>query len=179
MKKYSLQIGSFQKGFSLIELMITVGLVGIVMMFAIPGMTEFSKNDRISTFTNTLIADIMLAKSKAVQQNQPVILCTSDDQESCTSTSFEDGWIVGIDIDEDDDLTDANDQLIKVQNTITGNLSFFQDTGLDKIIFDSRGFLDSSTGSISICDDRGVDYAKELSISVTGRTKRGGTPSCS
>jgi len=171
MKKHS--------GFSLIELMMTLGIAGIVLAFAIPNMSEFVKNERLSAATNSLLTDIMLARSKAVERNQPVIVCASDDQATCTNSSYEEGWIVTIDADSDG----TGDEIIKVQQPIEGNVIYDQGgAGLSIISFDSRGFLPAgaNTGTISICDDRTDpdDFAKTISLSATGRVSRGANPAC-
>ncbi len=168
MKKYS--------GFTLIELMVTVGIAGIVIALAIPSMSAFVKNERLTSASNNLLADIMLARNKAVERNQPVIVCASNNQANCVG-DFEDGWIVTIDTDGDG----AGDQIIKIMQETTGGITYMQQ-GLAIITFDSRGFLPTgaNTGTISICDDRPNpdDYAKTISLSATGRASRGANPSC-
>ncbi|MCP4489100.1 MAG: prepilin-type N-terminal cleavage/methylation domain-containing protein [Gammaproteobacteria bacterium] len=163
MKKYS--------GFTLIELMVTVGIAGIVLAIAIPNMSEFLKNERLTAASNNLLGDIMLARSKAVELNQAVIICASDDRVNCSNGNYEDGWIV----------TDGGAIPFKVQQATTGGITYKQ-SGLSSITFDSRGFLpaNASTGTISTCDDRtpADDYAKTISLSVTGRASRGADPSC-
>ena len=164
-----------QHAFSLIELLITVSIAGITLSIAIPSMNQFIKNERLTSSSNTLLTDMMLARSKAVGRNQPVIICASSDQNSCSGGNFEDGWIVTIDTDNDG----IGDELIKVQQPIEGGISYGQ-AGLSAITFDSRGFLprNANTGTISVCDERGNDYAKTISLSPTGRASRGATPAC-
>ncbi|MCP4235443.1 MAG: prepilin-type N-terminal cleavage/methylation domain-containing protein [Aestuariibacter sp.] len=166
MKKYS--------GFTLIELMVTVGIAGIVMAFAIPSMSAFVKNERLTSASNNLLADIMLARNKAVERNQPVIVCASSDQATCGG-DFEDGWIVTIDTDSNG----AGDQIIKIMQETTGGITF---SGSTSVNFDSRGFRPAGAANvtISICDDRPnpEDYAKTISLSATGRASRGANPSC-
>ncbi len=164
-----------QQGFTLMELMVTIGMVGIVMALAVPGMRAFIQNERLTSTTNTLLADLMLARSKAVERNQPTILCASSNQTSCTGGSFADGWIVGVDANNNG-LLEA-DERIKVQQAIQGDLNFSNNMG-GTISYDSRGFNPGAVGMISVCDDRGVDHAKSLSISRTGRVSRGGNPTC-
>ena len=164
-----------QHAFSLIELLITISIAGITLAIAIPNMSQFIKNDRLTSSSNTLLTDMMLARSQAVGRNQPVIICASTDQSSCTGGNYEDGWIVTIDTDNDG----IGDELVKVQQPIEGGISYGQ-AGLSSITFDSRGFLPqgSNTGTISVCDERGNDYAKTISLSTTGRASRGATPAC-
>ena len=139
-------------GFTLLELMATLGVLGILMAVAIPNMGQFVKNERLTSFSNSLLSDLMLARSKSVELNQSVIVCASSDEENCTGGSYEDGWIVTIDSDGDG----TGDELIKVQQAIPGNIEFnLNDPILSSIVFDSRGFTPDTIGTISICDDRG------------------------
>lgn len=166
-----------QNGFTLIELLITIAIVGITLAFAVPGMNKMLGDDRIVTLRNTLLSDIMYARSEAVKRTQPTIICASSDQASCTGGNFEDGWIVTVDTDNNG----IGDDLIRIQPEIPGNITF-QQAGLSAITFDSRGFLPrgANTGTISVCDDRvnPNDYAKTISLSPTGRPSRGANPAC-
>ena len=42
-------------GFTLLELLITVALISIVMAIAVPSMTTFTQNDRLTTNINTIV----------------------------------------------------------------------------------------------------------------------------
>lgn len=172
-----------QQGFTIIELMITVIVASIVAAVAIPSMNQFIKNERLTSFSNTLFGDLYLARSEAVERNQPTIVCASNNATSCTGGSFQNGWIVGVDTDGDGTLStgdinaDGTSALLKVQQEIEGDISFNSNLG-GLINFDSRGFNPGAVGLISVCDDRGNDHAKAISINRTGRISRGDNPSC-
>jgi type IV fimbrial biogenesis protein FimT len=166
-------------GFTLLELMIVVGIIGVVMAIAVPSLSETIKNERLTSATNGLLSDIMLARSKAVGRNQPVIICASSDGATCTNGSYEEGWIVTI----DNDNNGTGDEIIKIQSSAENNITYDQGgAGLSIISFDSRGFLPTgaNTGTISVCDDRANpnDFARTISLSVTGRVSRGADPAC-
>ncbi len=166
-----------QSGMTLIELMLTLLIAGIVMILAVPNMNEFVKNERLTGFTNSFRLDLMLAKSKAVELNTPVIICASDDGETCTGDDYNQGWIVST--APDGNINDG--ELIKVQQEMTAGISVvLNDNALSTITFDARGFVpDVPAGSvISLCDDRGEDHARALTVSPTGRASSGAEPSC-
>ncbi|MFT7674808.1 MAG: type IV fimbrial biogenesis protein FimT, partial [Gammaproteobacteria bacterium] len=89
-------------GFSMFELLITVTIIGVVMGIAIPSMTEFIKNDRLSTQINTMVGHLAFARSAAVTRHQQVVLCASDNYTSCSGSDWADGWILFIDSDSDE-----------------------------------------------------------------------------
>jgi len=158
------------KGFTLIELLMTIAIAGIVMAYAIPNMTQFVKNERLTSYTNTLLTDLMLARAESVKRNQPSIVCASNNETSCTGGALEDGWIVGADINNDGNLEAA--ELIKVQQAIQGDINFTSTIANNTVIFDSRGFNPNTDGTFTIQDDRGAAYQKTLSINKTGRVSR-------
>jgi type IV fimbrial biogenesis protein FimT len=164
-----------QQGFTVLELMITLVIAGILMGIGVPSMLQFIKNDRLTSYRNTLFTDLIQARSTSVQLNQPVTVCVSSNGTSCTSGSFQDGWIIANDSNNNGVIEST--ELIKVQQAIQNDVNFF--SSLTSITFDSRGFSPNSRGSISVCDSRGIDFGQVITISVTGRVGRGGNPTCS
>ncbi|MFT4608241.1 MAG: type IV fimbrial biogenesis protein FimT, partial [Chitinophagales bacterium] len=52
-------------GFTLLELMITVGIIGVVTAIAVPSMGVYIKNDRLTTNINTLVGHLAYARNEA------------------------------------------------------------------------------------------------------------------
>lgn len=72
--------GSMQKhfGFTMIELVITVGIVGIMSLLAAPAVSDFIKQERLLTNANQLNAIYKYARSEAVKRSQTVNLVRDD-----------------------------------------------------------------------------------------------------
>ena len=61
-----------QRGFNLIELMVTVSLVAILMGIALPGMRDFIRNNRLSSGVNDILHSLTVARTEAIKrQNGP------------------------------------------------------------------------------------------------------------
>lgn len=163
-------------GFTLIEVLITSALIVIVMAVGVPSMSEFIKNDRLATQINTLVGHLALARSSAVSRHQQVIVCASNDQATCSSADWADGWIVFVDVDASGAFS-AGDELLRAQEALSGNNTLVSTTGA-VVTYDNRGFAPASTGSFALCDDRGLPHMKSISISNTGRVHKGGGASC-
>lgn len=161
-------------GFTLLELIITVAIVAIVVAIAIPSMTTFTQNDRLTTNINTLIGHLAYARSEAVKRSQQVSICVSnnsgDPAPSCTAGNWADGWIVYIDADADNSFT-AGEEVIRVQQALDGDNTLTTAIG-SQITYDNRGFVNAaSIGSLQLCDSRTGPYGKTIRITTTGRVR--------
>ncbi|MDH3759932.1 MAG: GspH/FimT family protein [Gammaproteobacteria bacterium] len=163
-------------GFTLLELLITLVLVSIVMAIGLPSMRDFIKNDRLSTQINTLVGHLAYARSEAVTRHLPVVVCASNNQSSCSSNNWADGWIIFTDVDNSGDVS-AGEEVLRAQQLLSGNNTLVSTTG-SSVVYDNRGFAPTSTGSFSLCDDRGAVHIKSITISNTGRVRKGGSASC-
>lgn len=82
-------------GFTLIELMITVAIVAILLGLAMPTYERATLGMKLTSYTNSLVGSIHLARSEAINRNAVVTLCASTNGTSCNGgTTWERGWIV-------------------------------------------------------------------------------------
>ena len=169
MKKHS--------GFTLVEMMVVVAIAGIAMAFAIPAMGTFMKNERLVTQINTLVGHLAYARSEAVTRRQQIILCASSNMTSCQGTNWATGWILFIDADNGSDF-DTGEEILRAKAALEGIGTTLVSSAGSMIIYDNRGFSPNSNGVFSLCDDRGAVHVKSISITNTGRVRRGGSASC-
>lgn len=79
-------------GFTLLELMITLSVAGILMAIAIPSFSDMMRNSRLTAYTNELVSALNIARSEAVKRGQHVVVRK-------TGTGWENGWQVFVDVD--------------------------------------------------------------------------------
>jgi len=166
-----------QNAFTLLELMATLAIVVIFSMFALPSMSEFIKNERLTTQINSLVASLQRARSEAILRHLPVTVCSSSNGTACTDDNWQDGWIVFVDVNGDA-AVDAEDEILQAQAQLNGDTNLGSSSGDTRIVYDSRGFTPNTNLTFSLCDDRGSSYGKSISISNTGRVTRGGAVTC-
>lgn len=84
------------KGFTLVELMVTIAVVAILLAIALPSFRHVIQRNRVATASNDLLASVAYARTTAIFRHQLVSMCPSADGISCTSAgqAFEPGWIV-------------------------------------------------------------------------------------
>lgn len=81
-------------GFTLVELMVTLVVIGILAIVAVPSVSALISNGRVAGQTEELVASVQLARAEAVRRNTRVTLCPSTDGTTCAATATWAGWIV-------------------------------------------------------------------------------------
>ncbi|HSW13318.1 MAG TPA: GspH/FimT family pseudopilin [Solimonas sp.] len=160
------------RGFSLIELMVTVGIAAIVAMVTVPGLQSLVQNNRTATQVNALVSALMYARNEAVTRGGRVSICTSSDGYTCSDTdSWSGGWIVFSDTAGARGIVDplTSDQVLQVFEALDGGSQL---TGTTRLLsYDSAGFLtDALAPSFSYrgasCTPR---TARTINLSLQGR----------
>lgn len=77
-------------GFTLVEMLITVAVLGILAGMAIPTFREFIAGQRVRTATSDLYSSIIFARSEAMKRNAQVNIVRAGG----AGTAWENGWTV-------------------------------------------------------------------------------------
>lgn len=156
------------KGFTLVELMITLAIAAILVGLAAPSFNDLIKDSRLTTQINSLTASLNFARSEAIKRAITVTVCKSDDGEECGG-NWNQGWIVFEDINGDG-AVDADDTIIRVNSVLTsGNTLVFPEK--NRVTYQPDGFAIGYNSTFKLCDDRGYTKAKGLVVSNTGRVR--------
>ena len=178
-------------GFTLIELMITLIIVGILLAVGMPSLQSFMRGSQLVASTNELISALHVARSEAIKLNTRVTICESSNGTSCATTaSWKNGWIVFVDADGDLAGTGAacaavgTDCLLRIHEGFDDNkLSVAGvDANSDDVssfTFTSRGLPKAANGSaqsgiFSLCsfdDSNTVTGQRAVVLGLSGRVR--------
>lgn len=105
-------------GFTLIELMITLIVGGVLMAVAFPSFTGMLRMNRVTSTTNNLLTGINLARTEAIKSNRGGGICASTDGQACSTDSADwvSGWVVWADLNNNAalDIT-PEDERIRIE----------------------------------------------------------------
>ena len=149
----------FQRGFNLLELMITVAMAGILFGAGVPGFVRLVESNRVSATTNELVNAVNVARSEAIQRGELVTVCSSTDGATCADAEdWSSGWVV---LAEDGSLLRSWSE-IGTAGTLVASA--------DNIRFQGRGWLDSAAASFELRMPRcaGTE-GRDLSVNLAGR----------
>lgn len=169
------------KGFTLIELMVTLAIAVIVLTVGVPSFMATIQNNRITTTVNDFVSDLNLARSEAIKRGSRVTLCKSADGNSCTqSGDWSQGWILFSDPNDDASFNEDEEEgetLLRVHQALRDdNASLTGNQNLrDYISYIGTGFAQLTSGGIQngtlvLCDSRDFgDHARAIVLNRTGR----------
>ncbi len=159
-------------GFTLLELLVTMGIAGVAVALAVPAVTSIVQKGKMTTFGNDLVSAIHVARSEAIKRSAVACVCPSTNAMAVTpacsgADEWETGWIAFYDSSGDCVFNPADatpDVLLKAADgrgfenfTIRNNNPTIN--GVDYIRFNSRGTPTLQNGAIQqgmfvICDER-------------------------
>lgn len=166
----------YNSGFTLVELMIVVAIVGILAAIGAPSFQDMLNQTRASSLANELAASLNLARSEAIKRGTQVSVCKSGNitaaSPTCSTTaSWQNGWLIFVDTGTSGTF-DGTDARLKVGQPSNSSAVITADsTFANYVSYLPSGMSKGSglpNGSLDICVG-GV--ARSIIINTTGRNR--------
>lgn len=134
------------RGFTLIELVVTIAIAAVLMMVAVPNFVNFQRNSQLTSLTNSLVASIYAARGEAMKTGRNAFVVPTANGSDWTT-----GWIVFVDNNGDNTFSSSDDTLVQTQPALE---SYFTASGTGSsgetpayIMFSSSGYSKTKSGA--------------------------------
>ena len=169
-----------QKAFTLIELMVTLSVLGVLLAIALPNLRDFIVSNRLSSQVNGFVGLLNYARSEAIARNQPVLVCAKRlaDNECVTTASWaEFETQVFVDVDGNNSWSTGDILLKKIApvDLLGSETRFERRSGASYIEFNASGMsigahrLDINAKSTDSAYE--TKYGRTICISRPGRAR--------
>jgi len=165
------------RGLTLIELMITLAVLVVLLTLAAPSFRTLLMNSRIGTQSDAFFNGLNYARSTALNTSVQVDVCPvgTNDADSTCGVDWGAGWMVlGHPADS---ATPVILQSMRPSEggPVLASVSVGGNPASAVVSFSPRG-LATNQAYFRICDTRGSDYARSLTVTPTGFVQAGPTP---
>jgi type IV fimbrial biogenesis protein FimT len=158
------------KGFTVIELMIVVLVVGILAMIAAPSFSQMLANNRIKAASSNLHMSLLRARSEAVKRNSSVVMAR-------TGAHWGTGWT----LTWDNPATAAVDPITLASEAAPAGVTISPNPGPASVTYLSSGRIQGAAVAFTVDDAANILPAAKsrcVSVSLSGMpvVKEGACP---
>lgn len=150
----SLRPDAGTRGFTLIELMVTIAILGILASLAEPAYTSVIANQRVKTAASDMYISLTSARSEALKRNANITIAP-------VGSSWQSGWVV---------QTASNATLSRVVAPSDVTVGTTTDSSLPaSIVYTASGRLQGSSAPSFLISSPHTSSKRCVSIDLSGR----------
>lgn len=158
-----------ESGFTLLELLITLLLVGIIAAWGLPNFKALGERTAQTSEINRFQSAFSLARNTAISQRSQVTLCpAAENHQAC-----HDGWSGELMIVRGSQTEDIPaDDILRIVPAQQGTQVTYS-RGWSRIRYSPLGYTSGYNGSFAICSSSGAEgsQGKKLVLSQLGRLR--------
>jgi type IV fimbrial biogenesis protein FimT len=147
-------------------------VIATVAALALPALGSFLREQRLISWTYTLMGDLSLARSESIKRGVPVVMCRTVDGSSCHRhrgfrSDWSRGWILFANVDEDSRRDPTEPLLLHRQGPPPGLSLHFNQRWRISFRPDGR----AKNGSFTLCAGRRDPISRAVVLYMTGRPR--------
>ncbi|OZG71479.1 hypothetical protein BTA51_21325 [Hahella sp. CCB-MM4] len=158
------------KGFTLVELLVVLAIIGIVTGFGIPQVASALQNSKKSSYLNEFVGLILFTRNSAIASGHVTLLCPSSDEKTCEA-DWSQPLMAFSDLNGNKELDEDESILRKLPANENFRVSFRAFGGTKALRYYPSGMTYRQNGTFTICP---VSHDNSLISAVI--INRGGRP---
>lgn len=159
---------SIIKGFTLIELIVSVSVTSILAAIAVPNFSDFIVQMRVDNEISQLHRMLLITRNAAINSGQKAIICPLDNALKCTS-QWQNELSVFVDINDNKEFDD-NEVIISTRAAINTEDKLVYGKGRNKITFKPTGQLSGlANGTFRYCPQSHKKKSRGIVVARSGR----------
>ena len=123
-----MKASAFSNGFTLLELMVTLTIVGIVAAIAIPSMSDMVNNSRAERITELFELDLQFARSHAISRGDTVRI-------SPRNGDIANGWQI---------VAEGSGDILRQRGPLDDGVTITSENGLNTVAFTPTGQIEAT-----------------------------------
>ncbi|MBS3796235.1 GspH/FimT family pseudopilin [Pseudoalteromonas sp. BDTF-M6] len=167
-----------QRGFTLIELMVTIAIGAILLGIALFSTTQMTNKEKANNFAMEFKRQVKFARAKAMTTGDPVVMCamaTPGSDGACAADWMTGTIIMFSDINNNGTFENSADILLRSVSSLVSNSKIKSTATNMKLTFDQRGQVGAGeTGSFIYCPSADNKYNIQLEVMSSGTIRNRG-----
>lgn len=137
-------------GFTLIEMMIVIAILGIVLAIAVPAINEWIASQKVKSVASTLRSSLVLTRSEALKRNANITLAPT-----VSDGPWTDGWSVQL----------GDGTVLSAYSPVT---SLSISGGPTSVVFQGTGRISTGAGATFKISSSNTSAIRCVVVSLTG-----------
>lgn len=148
------------RGFTLVELMIVMAVIGIVVAMSGPSVDSMMRAIGVHSASSALSVDLAFARAEAVRTHGVVTVCARQDDTTCGS-NWRNGWLVFRGANPADATS-----MLRVQEPTSDRITLTESSAANAIVFRASG---TTTGAFLWQVRASGQPGRDIAVSMVGR----------
>ncbi|WP_456418112.1 GspH/FimT family pseudopilin [Thiolapillus sp.] len=161
------------KGFTLVELVIAIAIIGILTSLAAPAFNSIRAKNAMAGNINLFLSQLHLARSSAVTREQRITLCPANNPNECNNDhkAWQNGYLIFQD-DNNNRQRDTSEEIISYQEKADTAVRISSSSRhRNRITFLPLGRAWFSNTTVRFCHEKHPELNRTIIVSNNGRVR--------